>query len=59
MNKYGRIAKKHWTEFRPRELAALPGSEEFFSTLGQQLETQILELADKLAGRDSPGRATW
>jgi hypothetical protein len=55
MNKYGRIAKKHWTEFRPSELATLPASEEFFSTLGQQMETQILDLADKLAGKDTPG----
>lgn len=55
MNRYGQIAKKHWTEFRPNELATLPASEEFFSTLGQQLESQILDLAYKLAGKDTPG----
>jgi hypothetical protein len=50
MNKYGQIAKKHWTEFRPMALAELPESEEFFSTLGEQMQAQILDLAYKLAG---------
>jgi len=55
MNKYGQIAKKHWTEFRPMALAELPESEEFFSTLGEQMQAQILDLAYKLAGKDTPG----
>jgi len=55
MNKYGQIAKKHWIEFRPMALAELPESEEFFSTLGEQMQAQILDLAYKLAGKDTPG----
>ena len=57
MNKYRQIAKKHWTEFRPMALAELPESEEFFSTLGEQMQAQILDLAYKLTGlRPSPTR---
>ena len=57
MNKYGQIAKKHWTEFRPLALAELPESEreEFFSTLGEQMEARIINLTIQLEGSDTPG----
>jgi hypothetical protein len=57
MNKYGRIAKKHWSEFRPLALAELPESEreEFFSTLGEQMEARIINLTIQLEGSDTPG----
>jgi len=57
MNKYSRIAKKHWTEFRPLALAELPESEreEFFSTLGEQMEARIINLTIQLEGSDTPG----
>ncbi len=55
MNKYGSIAKKHWTEFRPLALAELPESEQFFSTLGEQIQTRIIDLTMTLEGKDSPG----
>lgn len=55
MNKYGQIAKEHWTEFRPMALAELPESEEFFSALGQQMQARIIDLAIQLEGKDTPG----
>ena len=55
MNKYGWIAKKHWTEFRPIALAELPDSEEFFLTLGEQMEARIVDLTIQMEGSDSPG----
>ena len=55
MNKYGWIAKKHWTEFRPIALAELPDSGEFFSTLGEQMEARIIDLTIQMEGSDSPG----
>ena len=55
MNKYGQIAQKHWTQFRPSALAELPESEEYFSTLGEQMETRIIDLAMQLEGKDVPG----
>ncbi|GAB7192794.1 hypothetical protein NUM3379_35030 [Kineococcus sp. NUM-3379] len=55
MNKYGRIAHEHWTKFRPQELAKIESPTDFFSTLGQQIEDQVVELTPTLAGADPAG----
>jgi hypothetical protein len=54
VNRYGRLAQQHWAKWRPTELSQIPDPEDFFSTLGLQVEEQIEELATALAG-DDPG----
>jgi hypothetical protein len=54
MNRYGRLAQEHWAKWRPNELSQIPDPEAFFSTLGQEVATQVEALAAALAG-DDPG----
>jgi hypothetical protein len=54
MNRYGRLAQEHWAKWRPSELSQIPDPEAFFSTLGQEVATQVDQLAADLAG-DDPG----
>lgn len=54
VNRYGRLAQQHWAKWRPTQLSQIPDPEEFFSTLGQEVERQVEELAANLAG-DDPG----
>jgi len=55
MNKYGNLAMKHWQETDPTRYDAIPNPMELFSTLGEQVQAQVLEVSDKLAGTDPPG----
>ena len=55
MNKYGEIARSHWAKTDPARLAAIEDPETFFQTLGEQAESQIQELTQRLAGPDPPG----
>lgn len=55
MNKYGTIAMTHWRTWRPEAYRQLPSPEEFFSTLGETLEDEILDLALDLQQPDRPG----
>ena len=55
MNKYGRIAMTHWQRWRPEAYRGLPNPEDFFSTLGETLEDEILDLALDLQQPDKPG----
>ncbi len=55
MNKYGQLAMTHWQETDPTRYAAIPNPGEFFSTLGEQVQYQVLEVSDKLAGSDLAG----
>ena len=54
MNYYGNMAQKHWAKWRPNELSQIPDPEEFFSSLGQEVEIQVDALAAAIAG-DDPG----
>jgi hypothetical protein len=54
MNRYGRLAQRHWAKWRPNELRQIPDPEEFFTRLGLDVEAQVEELAATLAG-DDPG----
>lgn len=54
MNRYGRLAQDHWTKWRPNQLRQIPDPEEYFTTLGEEVEQQVEELAATLAG-DDPG----
>lgn len=54
MNSYGRLAMSHWQQTDPARYAQIPDPEEFFSTLGEQVEAEIQELEIGLAGPDTP-----
>jgi hypothetical protein len=54
MNKYGTLAREHWTRWAPNRLAALPNPETFFNDLGLQVQAEVSELASILAGTDDP-----
>ena len=55
MNKYGRIAMTHWRTWRPEAYHELPNPEEFFSTLGETLADEIVDLAVDMRQPDTPG----
>jgi hypothetical protein len=55
MNKYGELAREHWARTDPARYAAIEDPETFFAALGEQAESQIQELAQRLAGPDQPG----
>lgn len=58
MNRYGQMAWDHWRQWRPRMLSGIEDPQTFFSTLGQQAEQEIDELAHQIAGPDRPGETT-
>ena len=58
MNRYGQMAWDHWRKWRPRMLSGIEDPQTFFSTLGQQTEQEIDELARQIAGPDRPGETT-
>jgi len=55
MNSYGRRAMEHWRRWLPSRYRSITDPEAFFSMLGQQAESQILDLAEQLEGPDLPG----
>ena len=55
MNRYGRQAQEHWKIWRPNELSQIPNPETYFSNLGQEVQTQIEQLAAATAGADPGG----
>ncbi len=55
MNRYGTIAMKHWRTWRPEAYRQLPNPEDFFSTLGETLADEIVDLAFDLRQPDRPG----
>ena len=55
MNRYGTQAMRHWQQTDPARYDAIPNPEEFFTQLGEQVESEIQALADALAGPDRPG----
>jgi hypothetical protein len=55
VNRYGRLAERHWAKWRPTELSQIPDPEEFFSRLGLEVETQVDQVAAELAGADPGG----
>jgi hypothetical protein len=54
MNQYGVMAQKHWARFLPTRYARIEDPDNFFSTLGQEVEEEIDELATALEGEDPP-----
>lgn len=54
MTDYARMAQQHWARWLPQRYSQIPNPTEFFSTLGQQAELDIEDLALELAGPDLP-----
>jgi len=59
MNKYGRMAIRHWEKTDPDRFQQIPASdrEAFFAELGERAEMEIQQLQDQLAGADPPGES--
>jgi hypothetical protein len=55
MNKYGQRAMRHWKATDPERYWTIADPQTFLGELGEQAETQIQELAARLAGPDQPG----
>jgi hypothetical protein len=49
------MAQRHWAQWLPQRYATISEPDSYFSTLGQEVETQIEELTLDLAGDDQPG----
>ncbi|MEU3640004.1 hypothetical protein AB0H23_27770 [Streptomyces albogriseolus] len=41
MNQYGRRAKQHWQEFRPRRISEIDDPEAFFTELGTDVQDEV------------------
>lgn len=54
MNHYGLRAMRHWQTFLPNRYAQLPDPQEYFTTLGSQVQTAIIELAADRAAEEGP-----
>ncbi len=59
MNRYGSMAMRHWQQTDPARFQAIPENEReaFFTELGETVQSEILALADAIAGRDRPGES--
>lgn len=55
MNRYGAQARDHWSRVAPIRYAALPNPEEFFEVLGEQVQGQVDDLSQTIAGSDPAG----
>lgn len=47
-SQYATLLRRHWEEFRPRELAAMEDPEKFFRTLGTQMGEAIAAAEEDL-----------
>jgi len=48
MNKYGRRARDHWMRYAPTRYEALEDPEEFFTSLGEQVATQVDQISQPM-----------
>jgi hypothetical protein len=55
MNQYGVMARRHWERWLPSLFQSIPDPDNFFSTLGEEVGTQIADLSLDLAGSGPPG----
>ena len=55
MNKYAKLAMSHWKRTDPDRYETIADPQTFFRDLGEEAETQIQDLAERLAGPDQPG----
>lgn len=52
MNIYGLRAKEHWEKYAPSRVAEMEDPQEFFETLGESAEQQIVALSHTMEERD-------
>jgi hypothetical protein len=59
MNKYGRMAIRHWETTDPDRFQQIPERDRktFFTELGERAEMEIQQLQDQLAGPDRAGES--
>lgn len=57
MNPYGAKARSHWKKWLPKRYSQIEDPETFFSNLGEEIEAQVEELSQALAGKDLPGES--
>lgn len=57
MNKYGAQAMRHWQQTDPQRFQAIKDPQEFFTTLGAEVEQEIQTLAAAIAGPDRVGES--
>ena len=55
MNQYAAMARQYWTRWLPGRVEAMDDPDSFFSTLGDEVATEIEALSLELAGDDPPG----
>ncbi|TFB56349.1 hypothetical protein [Cryobacterium tagatosivorans] len=55
MNQYGLLARDHWIKVAPSRYAALPNPGEYFEGLGEQVQSQVDNLSQRIAGSDLAG----
>ncbi|WP_327009737.1 hypothetical protein OHA72_22405 [Dactylosporangium sp. NBC_01737] len=55
MNRYGQQAMEHWQTTMPQRVRDLPDPVQFFTQLGEELETAVEELSRTLAGQAPSG----
>ena len=55
MNTYAVRVMSHYRQFLPDQYATILDPEAYFSTLGQEIETQVNDLTTRLAGPDQLG----
>ena len=55
MNTYAARVMSHYQQFLPDQYATIPDPEAYFSTLGEEIETQVSDLTARLAGPDQLG----
>lgn len=55
MNEYATRAAEHWRTFLPNRYRQISNPDQYFQRLGQEVETEIAELTEALAGDDPPG----
>ncbi|HEX5658572.1 MAG TPA: hypothetical protein VFX59_15320 [Polyangiales bacterium] len=52
MNAYGAQAKKHWAKWLPNRYSEIKDPETFFAELGEEIASEVDQMADALAGQD-------
>lgn len=55
MNKYGTMLRRQWEIANPRFVQSLTDPTEHFTQMGEQVESEILELLPSLEGADPEG----
>src|SRR5690625_5004953 len=55
MNRYGKLAMRHWEQHAPGRVAAMADRDGFFADLGVQVEAQVVELTQRLEAAPAHG----